>query len=97
MAKSKITDESDFDDLAYSSINVFNPDTGITVLENELFDTTRWMEIHRIVWSEGEHYFSYLYEKPATENQEGSESEFDPRDICEVRPVEVKVIQYVDV
>jgi len=97
MAKSKIIDGSDFDDLTYSPLDVFDPNTGITVLENELIDTTRWMEIHRIVWSEGEHFFSYLYDKPATEYQEGSESDFDPRLIKEVKPVEVKVIQYVDV
>lgn len=97
MAKSKIVDESDFDDLTYAPLNVFNPDTGITVLENELVDTTRWTEIYRLVWSEGEHFFSYLYDMPATEHQEGSESEFDQRLIKEVRPVEVKTIQYVEV
>lgn len=97
MAKSKITDQSDFDDLTYAALNVFNPDTGITVLENEIFDTTRWTEIYRLVWSEGEHFFSYLYDLPATELQEGSESEFDPRLIKEVQPLEVKVIQYVEV
>jgi hypothetical protein len=96
MAKSNIKDQSDFDDLTYAALNVFNPDTGVTVLENELIDTTRWMEIYRIVWSEGENFFSYLYDQPATEYQEGSESEFDPRLIKEVRPVEVKVIQYVE-
>lgn len=96
MAKSKITDQSDFDDLTYAALNVFNPDTGVTVLENELIDTTRWTEIYRLVWSEGEHFFSYLYDQPATELQEGSESEFDSRLIKEVKPIEVKVIQYID-
>lgn len=96
MAKSKITDQSDFDDLTYSALDVFDPDTGITVLENEHIDSSRWTEIYRIVWSEGENYFSYVYDVPSTEYQEGSETDFDPRGIKEVRPEQVVVTKYVD-
>ena len=96
MTKSKITNTEDFDDLTYAALNVFNPDTGITVLENEHIDSSRWTEIYRLVWSEGENYFSYVYDVPSTEYQEGSESEFDARNIVAVKPVEVTVIKYVD-
>lgn len=96
MAKSKITNGEDFDQLTYAALNVFNPDDGITVLENEHIDSSRWTEIYRLVWSEGENYFSYVYDVPSTEYQEGSESEFDARNIVPVKPVEVTVIKYVD-
>lgn len=77
MAKSKITNGEDFDQLTYSALNVFNPDDGITVLENEHIDSTRWTEVYRLVW------------------REGSESEFDPRQITEVKPIQVVVTKYV--
>lgn len=95
MAKSKITNGEDFDQLTYAALNVFNSDDGITVLENEHIDSTRWTEVYRLVWSEGEHFFSYLYDVPSTEYQEGSESEFDPRNIVPVKPVEVTVTKYI--
>lgn len=97
MAKSKIVNKDDFDDLTYSSLNVFDPNTGITVLANEHIDSGRWTEFYRLVWSEGENYFSYVYDVPSTEYQEGSESEFDVRKIQEVRPVEYTAVKYVDI
>lgn len=95
MATSKITNGEDFDQLTYAALNVFNPDDGITVLENEHIDSSRWTEIYQLVWSEGENYFSYVYDVPSTEYQEGSESEFDARNISEVKPVQVTVTKYV--
>lgn len=97
MAKSKITNTADFDQLTYAALNVFNPNDGITVLENEHIDSSRWTEIYRLVWSEGENFFAYTYDVPSTEYQEGSESEFDPRGIIEVKPIEVTVTKYVEV
>lgn len=67
----------------------------VSVLEDEYVDSSRWFEIHRIVWHEhrGATY-AYDYEVPATEYQESSEEDFDPSQIYEVTAHLVQVIQY---
>jgi hypothetical protein len=92
MIKSKVLNEEDFDSLRYG-----DPEIG-TVIEDNLFDSGRWVEYHSIVWSENHDgellYFNYIYEMPATEQQEGSESEFDADGINQVFPQEVITIKY---
>lgn len=99
MTTSKITTEDEFDDLRFRTMNVTDSKDGITVLENEYIDSSRWFEIWRLVWSEdnGSSYYAYLYQIPATEVQEGSEDEFDPAGIVEVKPKETVIIEYVEV
>lgn len=92
MTNSLITNEEDFDDLisGYSDLG--------KVVENEHIDSGRWVEYYTVVWQEthenGERYFSYDYERPSTEMQEGSESEFDASGIKEVFPYEVVITKY---
>ena len=99
MTSSKIVTEDDFRELRYSGFNVTKALPGIKVLRNEHVDSLRWVEVWELVWSEddGSKFFACLYEIPATERQEGSESEFDPREIYEVVPEEKIVIDYVPV
>lgn len=92
MTKSLITDEEEFDLLKWG-----NSEIG-TVLSTEHQGSGRWTEHYRMVWSE-EHgdetfYFAYDYEEPSTEMQD-VEEEFEPSNVEEVFPVEVKVIQYI--
>lgn len=99
MTTSKIVTEDDFRKLRYSALNVSSALPGIKVLRNEHVDSLRWVEVWELVWSEddGAKFFACLYETPATEYQEGSESEFDPREIYEVVPQEKVIIDYVRV
>lgn len=99
---SVIATEFDFDHITRLPLNTpteFRLEDGteglVTVLENEYVDSSRWYEIHRIVWHEHHgNTYAYDYEIPATEYQEGSESEFDPSQIYEVTARLVQVIQY---
>lgn len=68
-------------------------DIGI-VKSDEYVESRRWYELWELVWIENRIYYGYLYEVPATEYQEGSESEFDPSRIYEVEPYEVTVTKY---
>lgn len=99
MTSSKIVTEDDFRELRYSGFNENPALPGIKVLRSEHVDSLRWVEVWELVWSEdnGTKFFACLYEKPATERQEGSESEFDPSEIYEVVPQEKIVIDYVPV
>lgn len=75
----------------------FGDGKGLTlkILENEQIDSRRWVSIHRIVWEENGTFYACFYEQGLTEYQEGSESEFDPRDIFEVEPTEITITKYV--
>lgn len=97
-SNSKIVTEENFTELRYSAFDGRNVLPGIKVLRNEQVDTLRWVEMWEIVWSEddGTKFFAYLYEIPATD-EEGIESEFDPRGIYEVVPQEKIIIDYVRV
>jgi hypothetical protein len=99
MASSKIVTAEDFMELRCSGLNVDTGLPGIKVLRNEHLDSLRWVEVWELVWSEdnGVKFFACLYEKPATEYQSGSETEFDPREIFEVIPQEKVIIDYVPV
>lgn len=92
MTNSLITDDEDFENLigGYSDLG--------EVVENEHVGSGRWVEYYTAVWKEthenGERYFSYDYDTPSTEAQEGSESDFDADAIKEVFPYEVVVTKY---
>ena len=98
-SSSKIVTDEDFRKLRYNRLNVDTDLPGIKVLRNEHVDSLRWVEVWELVWSEGDgsKFFACCYEVPATEYQEGSETEFDPRDIYEVTPQEKIIIDYVRV
>jgi hypothetical protein len=89
MTTSKIVTQEDFDALVSRS----NFGIDVTILRHEAIDRYYWPGVYNITWSEGEgeskKYFSYEYE----EAEDGTRY-FDPRCVNEVRPVEVKTIEY---
>jgi len=92
MTTSKITDEEEFDEILWDA------PSGFALIQNELVDSDRWLKYYYVIWSElhddGLHYFSYLNNKPATEVQEGSEKEFNAKEINEVFPRPITVTNY---
>jgi hypothetical protein len=99
MATSKILTEDDFENIRYQSVDDTTYSSGVVVLANEYVESRRWFEVWELIWSEndGKDLFSYYYQEPATEYQEGSEDEFDPDLIREVVAEEVTVIKYTRV
>ena len=92
MATSKITNKNEFQELIWE-------DSDIAILiEDEITDNGRWVIYHSSIWSEdhadGIHYFGYTYDTPATESQEGSESEFNANGIEELFHRQVTVTKY---
>lgn len=96
MTTSRILTEDDFEEIRYQSEGDATYSTGIVVLANTFVESRSWVEVWELVWSEndGKDLFSYYYEEPATEMQEGSEAEFDPELIRDVIAEEVTVIKY---
>lgn len=90
--ESIIKTEDDFEALR----DGYHDAEGLKVVENEHIESRRWVEVWRLVWSEdnGETFFAYYYELPASENQEGSESEFDAAGIYSVKAKTVMVVKY---
>lgn len=66
-------------------------DLGLEVVENELYDTTRWAEIDRIIFKDGDQYYQLLVEHPATEYQEGGDFN---RELTEVTAEEVTTLKF---
>jgi hypothetical protein len=99
---SKILTQNDFYGLREMPLGApteFETEAGevitLTILQDEYQDSTRWYEIHTIVWHEHQgNTYAYDYEVPATEYQE-TYQEFTPRDIYEVIGKSVTVIKYV--
>jgi hypothetical protein len=89
MIMSLVMTEDDFDSLRWGA-----PIEGVEKVSNTYVDSGRWVEYWTMVWREDDKFFAYDYEVPATEMQEGSEEEFDARNIYEVEPVEVTVVEY---
>lgn len=103
MATSRIRTEDDFENIRYQTVGdatYASADSeyssGVVVLANRFVESRSWVEVWELVWSEndGKDLFSYYYEEPATEMQEGSEAEFDPELIRDVIAEEVTIIQY---
>lgn len=63
-----------------------------TLIEDEIWDTTRWSIINRAIVKYEDQFFAITYESPATEYQEGGD--FDDYQLNEVEPVEVTKIEY---
>ena len=99
MATSKILTEDDFENIRYQSEGDTTYSSGAVVLANRFVESRSWVEVWELVWSEndGKDLFSYYYEEPATEMQEGSEAEFDADLIRDVIAEEVTVIKYTRV
>lgn len=69
---------------------------GFTVIEDEYQESRRWVEVWRRVFSTPDgQLLAYYYERPATEYQEGSDTEPELSDIFPVEKQEVVVTQYV--
>lgn len=70
-------------------------------VHSALIDTSRWSEIHEAVYLEVKtgKYWHTTYSVGATESQDERPYEYDGREIefTEVKPIEVKVIKYVEV
>lgn len=99
MATSQITNEDEFEGIRYQTVGDTTYSSGVVVLQNEYVESRRWVEVWELVWSEndGQDIFSYYYEEPATERQEGSEAEFDASLIREAIAEEVTIIKYTRV
>lgn len=92
MAKSKIGNEEEFDAVKYGDSEVG------TMIQDEITGSGRWVEYNYLIWSENHDgivvYFGYTYETPSTEQQEGSEADFDASEIHELFPREITVTKY---
>lgn len=103
----KILTEDDFSELRYrgklNAVVTLQLDGGeflqVILLEDEYIDSSRWTEIHRIVWRETdqEKILAAYYEVPATEMQEGSERDYDPAEVFEVVAEEITATRYTRV
>ena len=93
MTTSLIKNQEDFEEL------LFGDHENANLISDTITDTGRWMEYHEVIWSEyhGDTtaFFSFTYEAPLTELQEGSETENDFDQIQEVWPQEVTVTHYL--
>lgn len=111
---SAITTEEEFSDLRYGYGTIGKPfildlmsedkqgrqnSIEVTVLEDAYVDSSRWTEIHRLVWKEAgqDKILAVYYEVPATENQEGSERDYDPSEVFVVIAQEITIVQYTQV
>lgn len=69
--------------------------SGFVMVEDQMLDQHRWVTVHERVFRTPEgRFFSFYYETPNTEMQEGSESTVDPSDVFEVIPEEVVTVVY---
>ena len=69
----------------------------ITIIYNNLIDTSRWSTHHEMVFKQGEVYYISHYSNGATERQDESPYEYDDDLVTceEVVPKEVTRIEYV--
>ena len=72
---------------------------GLTLVEDEIVDTSRWSEIRYLVFTDGEKHYGISYSKGLTEMQDERPFQYEPDEIeCkEVRPVDVTVRKWVTV
>ena len=72
-------------------------DEDLELIQDELVETSRWSEIHVIVFKIGDHYYDSSYSSGLTEYQDERPYEYDPDEIeCrEVMPVEKTITVYV--
>lgn len=76
-------------------------DVQIEVVEREYVESRRWVEVWRVVFRDDSKlgtFYEFYYDIPATEIQEGSETEYsDDEDVNVqlVRPVPRTIIKYV--
>lgn len=71
--------------------------SGYEIVENEVFDTSRWSTHYSLVFSHAGKYYSTTYSCGSTEQQDESPFEYEPDEIeCyECLPVETVVVKYV--
>lgn len=68
----------------------------VEMIYDDIIDTTRWSEIHEIVFKYQDKFYMTTYSCGATECQDESPFEYDDDEIqvTEVKPVEVTVTKY---
>lgn len=76
----------DYDDVLW--------DRDLEPIKKDLLSKHRWYSRVREIYQDGTFYFAVEYSEPATEYQEGQET--NPK-FYEVRPVEKKIIDYVPI
>lgn len=67
---------------------------GIKVIYDKLIDTTRWSEIHEIVFEKDGKFYMDTYSVGATEMQDESPWEYSEPNFVEVFPHEETIIVY---
>jgi hypothetical protein len=82
-------------DLLREDIETFE-DLLIEVIEDRIFDNSRWSVISNLIFMHGEKFYQTTYSAGATENQYERPFEYEGPDIIvtEVEPVPITVIKY---
>lgn len=99
MSLTKIVEEDEFRELSWTEPGETHTlwdheDVTVKVLANQFVDSRRWVEVHFLVWEEEGKLLGYYYERPSTEYQEGSESDYNPAEVFEVEGKEVTITKY---
>lgn len=91
-----------FTDIGFKTKDEFKEDLlwdneRTTIITDEIVDTTRWSEIHDVIFKLDEKFYQTHYSQGLTEYQDESPWEYDDPEIHEVEPKEVTVTTYVRV
>ena len=68
----------------------------INVLTDDIYETSRWSNLHELIFELNGKYYRTHYSIGKTEYQDESPWEYDEPDITEVEPIEKMVIVYED-
>lgn len=71
-------------------------DSGRTarILDNSFVEDRRWVATWNLTFAVGDRFYSFNYEVPLTEDQEGSETESTPEGVYEVKPRVIETTIY---